>query len=167
MALAGVARLVREDARHHAADAVRHRHGGDLTAREHEVAEADLLVHARLDEALVHALIVPADQNELVIVLFQPARLALVEGLALRRHVDHAAAQTLRIGAGGVEAAFQGLGVHHLTPAAAVGIVVHLLLAVFGVVADLVTANVQNPLCGRAAEDALAQHGAHGIGKER
>ncbi len=68
MALAGVALLVREHAGDEAAHRIRHRHGGDLPAGEHEVAERDLLVHAGLDEALVHALVVPTDQNEMVVV---------------------------------------------------------------------------------------------------
>ena len=84
MALAGIARLVGEDARHEAADRVRHRHGGELAAGQHKVAEGELLVHACLDEALVNALVVTADEHKVVIVPREGARLGLVEGGTLR-----------------------------------------------------------------------------------
>ena len=168
MALAGVALGVRQDARHHAADAVRDDHGAELAAREHKVADGQLLVHARLDEALIHALIVAADEHELVIVGLELAGLRLRERRPLRGEVNDAAA---RFGHGavrerGVEAAFERLRHHDLPPAAAVGIVVDLLLPVFGIVADLVAADIEQAARLRPAEDALAEHGAHRVGKE-
>ena len=63
-------------------------------------------------------------------------------------------------------AAFERLRHHDLAPAAAVGIVIDLLLAVFGIVADLVAADVEQAARLRPAEDALAEHGAHRVGKE-
>ena len=64
-------------------------------------------------------------------------------------------------------AAFERLRHHDLTPAAAIRIVVDLLLAVFGIVADLVAADIEQAARLRPAEDALAEHGAHRVGKER
>ena len=169
MALAGVALGVRQHARHHAADTVRDDHRAELAAREHKVADGQLLVHARLDEALIHALIMAADEHELVIVGLELARLRLRERLPLRGEVDHAAA---RRGHGGirkrrVETALERLRHHDLTPAAAIRIVVDLLLAVFGIVADLMAADVEQTARLRPAEDALTEHGAHRVGKER
>ena len=169
MALAGVALGVRQHARHHAADAVRDDHRAELAAGEHKVADGELLVHARLDEALIHALIMTADEHELIIIGLELARLRLREHLPLRGEVDHAAA---RRGHGGirkrrVEAALERLRHHDLTPAAAIRVVVDLLLAVFGIVADLVAADVEQAARLRPAEDALTEHGAHGVGKER
>ena len=168
MALAGVALRIREHARHHAADAVRDDHGAELAAREHKVADGELLVHARLDEALIHALVVAADEHELVIVGFELARLRLRERRPLRGEVDHAAALGGHgaVRERGVETAFERLRHHDLTPAAAVGIVIDLLLAVFGIVADLVAADVEQAARLRPAEDALTEHGAHRVGKE-
>ena len=110
-----------------------------------------------------------ADEHELVIVGLELARLRLRERLPLRGEVDHAAA---RRGHGGirkrrVEAALERLRHHDLTPAAAIRVVVDLLLAVFGIVADLVAADVEQTARLRPAEDALTEHGAHRVGKER
>ena len=93
MALAGVALLVGKDAGHQAAHRVRHRHGRDLPAGEHKVAEGDFLVHALFDKALVHTLIVAADQHQVVIVPVEALRGLLGVGLALGGHVDYAGAQ--------------------------------------------------------------------------
>ena len=169
MALAGVALGVRQHARHHAANTVRDDHRAELTACEHKVADGQLLVHARLDEALIHALIVAADEHELVIVGLELARLRLRERRPLRGEVDHAAARGGYIGIRKrrVEAALERLRHHDLTPATAIRIVVDLLLPVFGIVADLVAADVEQTTRLRPAEDALAEHGTHGVGKER
>ena len=168
MALAGVALGVRQDPRHHAADAVRDDHGAELAAGEHKVADGELLVHARLDEALIHAFIVAADEHELVIVGLELAGLRLRERRPLRGEVDNAAALDGHgaVRERGVKAAFERLRHHDLAPAAAVGIVVDLLLPVFGIVADLVAADVEQAARLRPAEDALAEHGAHRVGKE-
>ena len=80
--------LVRQYARHHAAHGVRERHRGDLTAGDDEIAHADLLVHALVDEALVDALVVSADEDEVVIGLLQLARDALREGAPAGREID-------------------------------------------------------------------------------
>ncbi|CAN3987050.1 DUF4177 domain-containing protein, partial [Dysosmobacter welbionis] len=58
---------IRQNAGHHAAHRVRHRHGGDLSPGEDEVPHADLLVHTLVQEPLVHTLIVAADQDQVVI----------------------------------------------------------------------------------------------------
>ena len=64
------------------------------------------------------------------------------------------------IGADGAEAVGNGLSVHHHAQAAAVGIIVHLLLLIEGIVPDLVTADIQQALGLSAADDAFVQHGA-------
>ncbi len=163
VALTGVALLVREDARHHAADAVRHGHGRDLAAREHEVAEGYLLVYALLDEALVHALVVAAYEDKVVVIPAQALGLLLVEGPALRRHVYDPAAARPRLRHDVVQAALEGLGHHDEAPAAAVGVVVHLHLLVLRVVAYLDAVYLDGALLRRAAYDALAQDGAHDV----
>ncbi len=123
-------------------------------------------VHARLDEALVHALIMAADQHQMVIIRPQLPRLRLTERLPLRGEVNDARFPVSGVRERGVQTAFQRLCIHHLTPAAAVGIIVHLPLAVVGVVPDLVAADVQNALRRRAAENALAQHASDRIRKQ-
>ena len=82
MAFLGVATLLRQHTGHHTAQAVRHRHGGDLAAGQHEIAQRQFLVHALLQEPLVHALIVAANQDQVVVLLLQLAGHLLVEGAA-------------------------------------------------------------------------------------
>ena len=84
----GEAFLFRQHARHHAADGVRHGHGGDLAARDDEVSHREFFVHALVDEALVDALVVAADENQMVIALFQLARHRLREGAPAGREID-------------------------------------------------------------------------------
>ena len=143
---------------------VGHHHGGQLAAGEHEVADGDLLVHTLLNEPLVDALIVPAHQNQVVVIVPQAAGVGLHEGFAGGGHVDGMSR------AEGVHnvlpALVEGVGLHDRAVAAAVGIVVHLLLLVEGVIPDLVGLDANDvPLLG-AAQDGLVHHIAHGQIKE-
>ena len=60
-------------------------------------------------------------------------------------------------------AAPQGVALHDGTPAAAVGVIVNLILAVDGIVPDLVGVNFNQALFLRPAEDAGIQHGRNGL----
>ena len=156
--------LVRQDAGHHAAHGVAHCHGGDLPAGEDEVAHGDLLVHALVQKPLVHALVVAAHQDQVVVALFQLPGHRLGEGPAAGGH-ENGPAGTV----GGdhvVPAAVQGVRLHDGAPAAAVGVVVHLHLLVGGIRTDLVGLDGDvAPLLG-PAQDADVQHGVHGVGEE-
>ena len=167
VALAGEALLVRKHAGDKTAHGVGHRHGGDLAAGQDKVAEGDFLVHALFDEALVYALVVAAYEHQMVVVRGKAARACLVERLALRGHIDDAAALYPCPGAHVVEARLERLRHHNAAPAAAVGVVVHLLLFVFGIVADLDGVNVQNTLFLGAAENADFERRLHRVGEER
>ena len=93
VAFAGEA--IGKNARHEAAHGVGNRHRGKLAAGEHEIAQRYLLIDALLDKALVYALIMAAHEHEMVIVVFKSPCRRLIVGLALRRHVDNAAALAL------------------------------------------------------------------------
>ena len=167
VALPGVAGLVREDPGHQATHGIRHGHGRDLPAGENKISQGDLLVHTLLDEALVHALIVAADQHQVVVIPLEALGGLLVVGLALGTHVDHPAAQALRGGGDHrVQAAFQRLGHHDAAEAPAVGVIVHLVLLVFGIVPDLDAVYLHRALLHGPADDALVQHGADRVGKQ-
>ena len=56
------------------------------------------------------------------------------------------------------EAVRNGLGVHHQAPPAAIGIVVHLLLLVQGIVPDLAAADIQHALGPGPSHNAFGQH---------
>ena len=57
---------VSQNARDHPAHCVGHRHGRDLTAGEYKITKADFLIHALVDKTLVNALIMTADQNNVL-----------------------------------------------------------------------------------------------------
>ena len=61
----------------------------------------------------------------------------------------------------------QRIALHDRAAAAAVGVVVHLVLPVGGVVADLVGMNFDKPLFLRAAENARAHHRIDRVREER
>ena len=166
MALVGEADLVSQHARDQARDGVDDRHGRDLAAREHEIAHGDLFVDAFVEKALVHALIMAADEDEIVIVCLQLPRLGLVERRAAGGEEDgvHRRADLI---ADRAPAAPQRVTLHDRAAAAAVGVIVHLVLLVGGIVPDLVGVDLDEPLFLRPAEDAGVQHRRHGLRKQR
>ena len=155
---------VRQNAGDHAAHRIRHRHGRDLAAGEDEVAHGDLLVHALVDKPLVDALIVAADKNEVVVVLFQFPGDRLVEGAAAGGHENSAA------GAVGLHdvgpAAVQRVRLHDGAPASAVRVVVHLHLLIGGVLPNLVRADGDVSSFNGPAQDADVEHGVHRVGEQ-
>ena len=60
-------------------------------------------------------------------------------------------------------AAEQRVGLHHRSPAPAVGIVIHLLLLVYGVVPDLMALHPDIPPLLAPAQNGFAQHISHHI----
>ena len=71
VALAGVALLIGQYPRYKAAHRIGHGHRRNLAAGEDKVAKGYLFVDALLNEALVHTLIVPADEHEMIIITLE------------------------------------------------------------------------------------------------
>ena len=157
VALVGEADLISQHARDQARDGVDDRHGRDLAAREHEIAHGDLFVDTFVEKALVHALIVAADEDEIVIVRLRRAAGGEEDGM--HRRADLIADRA--------PAAPQRVTLHDRAAAAAVGVIVHLVLLVGGIVPDLVGVDLDEPLFLRPAEDAGVQHRRHGLRKQR
>ena len=61
----------------------------------------------------------------------------------------------------------QGIALQNRAAPAAVGVVVNLILAVCGIVANLVGVNFDEPFFLRAAKDARLHHRFHGLGEQR
>lgn len=80
VALLLVALLLGQNAGFQAEDAVCHHQAGQLAAGEDIIADGDLLIRKGIDHALINALIVAADQGQ-VVVLGQPPGVLL--GIAL------------------------------------------------------------------------------------
>ena len=83
--------------------------------------------------------------------------------LPLGAQVNHPAAALPGALQHRVQAGLQGLGHHHAAVAPAVGVIVHLVLLVVGIVPDLEAVDLHDALFGRAADDALVQHRVHRV----
>ena len=80
MALVLEALRVRQDPRHHATHRVGHRHSGNLPAGEDEVSQGQLFIHTFVNESLVNALVMAANQD-------QTLHLAEANGVGLAKGV--------------------------------------------------------------------------------
>ena len=116
---------------HHTVD---HRGGRQFAAGEHEVADRNLLVGQTAD-AFIEAFVVAAEQHQLVVALRPAPQIRLAQRMALGGHQQHPAAalQGNRLEGGEHRLGFE----HHPSPAA-IGLVVHLAVAVRRVVAGVV-----------------------------
>ena len=155
-----IALLLGQHAGLQAQDAVRHHQAGQLAAGEDIIPDGDLLVGKGLDHPLVDPLVVAADQQQAV-VLGQAAGMGLGVALAPGRHkhdMRGGAALLRHLPPDVPDAVGDGLGVQDHPAAAPVGVVVGLLLAVEGVIPDLVAVGLDVPPPGGPAQDALVQH---------
>ena len=166
MALPDVALGIRQHTGHQAAHGIRDGHGGDLSAGKDKVPEGDLLIHAALDKAFVHTLVVAADQYQMVVVSLQPLCGLLPEGFSLRREVDDSAFPLSCRLLHRLQAGLQRLRHHNASVTAAVWVVVHLALFVVRIVPDLDAVDLYDAPVRRPADDALMKDRIHGIGKQ-
>ena len=155
---------IRQNTGHHATHRIRHRHGCDLTTGEYKITQRDLLVHTFINEALVDAFIMAADQNN-IFHFTQANGVFLTEGMTARRQVDgmHRCSCIL---ADCLPAAIQRICGHHRAPAATVGIIIHLILLVCSIIPDLMSLDPNKTPFLRAAENALRQHVPHRFGEQ-
>ena len=165
VALVGVAALLRQDAGDHAAQAVRQSHGGYLAAGEDKVACGYLLVHALVQEALIHALVVAADQDKMVILCLQFTGHLLGQHPAAGGHID-GVDPLPRFIADMLPAAVQRICLHDRAAAAAVGIVIHLHLLVGGVVPYLVGLYGDKAPFPGTTDDGRTHHRFHRVGEQ-
>ena len=164
VALVGEADLVCQYTGDHAADGVRHRHRRKLAAGQHKIAERDLLVDAGIDKPLVDALVVAAGQNKMIIVADELARLFLRKPLTLCAHQDGVDMLSAR---DRLMTAIERIGLHDHALAAAVGGVIHTVVLVGGVVADVDRIDAHQTGGLRASDDALRHHAVDQFGKQR
>ena len=165
VALVGIAALLGQHPLLHTEQAVRHGHGRNLAAGEDEVAHAQLLVHALVNEALVHPLIVSADQEDIFMRGLQLLGYLLGKGPATGGHIDRVGSLPY-LPADMLPAAVQGVCLHHRTPTAAVGVIVHLHLLIGGILPNLVGVEPDKASVPGPADDRLAHHGLDGIGEQ-
>ena len=169
IALVLIALFLGQDAGLQAQDTVGHDQACQLTAGQHIVSDGNFLVAERIDDALVDALIVAADQRHRVIA-DQLAGLFLIVGAACGGQKDDVrlrAALRGTLGLHGAQAVGNRLGVEHHAAAAAVGVVVGLLLLVFRIVADLVAVRLKQIFGAGAAQDAGREKAVAQLRKKR
>ena len=165
MALIGVAALLRQDAGNHTAQAVRQRHGRDLTAGEDKVAHRDFLVHALVQKPLINAFVVAADQDQMVMLRLQLPRHLLGQHPPAGGHIDGVYPPAGLV-ADMLPAAVQRVGLHHRAPPAAVGVIIHLHLLVGGELPNLVGTDGDEAPLLRPPDDGGAHHGVHRVGEQ-
>ena len=153
-----------QDPGDHAAHGIGDGHGGDLAAGEDEIPDGYFLVYALIDKPLVNALVVAADQDQ-VVQLAQADGIRLGEGMAAGGHIDGVDRPSGLV-AHRLPAAVDGVRLHDGSPASPVGVVVHLVLLVGGVVPDLVGADMDEPPLLGPAQDTLGEHIPQGIGEQ-
>ncbi|MNS78737.1 hypothetical protein D3C72_1123670 [compost metagenome] len=160
-----MAGLVAQHARLQSGHGIEQRHGRDLAARQHEVAEADLVGDARVDEALVDAFVASADQHRTF------ARRPALDRLVAQRLADgREQHHRCRCAAGrqrGIEAGRQGLGHHHHAGPAAERAVVHALVVALGEIARIPQHDLDLLGLVGAARHAAGHEGREQFGKKR
>ena len=142
---------------HHAID---QDHRRQLAAREHVVADADLVIHVALDQPLVHPFVATGDQDEPAM-RRERHHLAMIQHLALRRQIDHpgilSAAASLPL-PGGLDRSFERRGEHHHAGPAAKRPIVHGPVRIGREVPRVPRHQVPQPLIAGAARDAEGGH---------
>jgi hypothetical protein len=154
-----------EDPRHQTADGIRHRQGRDFPAGKDEVSKGDLLIHTFVEKALIHALVVSADQDQPVIGGGEVLGVLLFEDATRRGEVD-GVNPPARLSADVIPTVVQRVCLHDSPLAPTVGVVVHLLLFISSVVSDLMTLNADEASLLGTAQDGFAEHVPYRVGEE-
>ncbi len=142
--------------------AIHHRHGRDLAARKHEIADRDLLQRLGLDDALVDALETPAHQHHARTLSQLPtARLTERRSAGRQQNLRHPR-QSDRL-----DRCRQHVGLHHHAGAAPEGCVVDRPVAVLGEPPDVDRVERPHAFLQRLAGQALAQRARKHLREER
>ena len=140
----------------HAAHGVRQSEGRQFAAREHEIAQRNLLIHIRLQHAVIHTLVMAAEDDE-ILHLRELAHALLRQRFSLWRHK-----QDMRpfseLFHEVVQAGGDRLSHEEHAHAAAEERIVHAVVLVAGKIAELVAAHLQSALAPGAADDAFGHH---------
>ena len=114
--------------------------GGEIPAREHIVAYGYFLVNYLVDKALVHALVMAAEDNEVIVVFRKLHGFFLRKHLSLGRHIDNVpffAGVYLGCSYRCIAIVYR-YGAHKHTHTAAVGSIIHAAVLILGIIAYIV-----------------------------
>ena len=150
-----------------AADRVRYDAGGQLATGENVVADRQFLVHDFVDDPLVNALVVAAEQDKSVVPEILVGDL-LGEGTSPGREIDHPALFVGgSLGGDGAVAVVNGRCRHQHAASSAVGSIVHAAVLVFAVIPDVGCPDVDDAGFPRPADDAGGDYGLYHLGEQR
>lgn len=128
----------------------------EIAAGQHKIPQGKLLIHALVYKALIDALIVPAYEDD-ILLLTQANGVSLRKGMAAGRKIN-SMNRPCRLIADGFPAAIQRICLHDGPPAAPIGIVIHLILLIGGIIPDLMRLNMDEaPLLG-TSQNALGEY---------
>ena len=144
--------------RHHARYA-------QFAAGQHIITDGQFFIDARIQRALIHALVVAADQDKMVILCLQFTGHLLGQHPAAGGHID-GVDPLPRFIADMLPAAVQRICLHDRAAAAAVGIVIHLHLLVGGVVPYLVGLYGDKAPFPGTTDDGRTHHSFHRVGEQ-
>src|SRR5262245_45882370 len=161
LALRGL--LVAEHARDQAHDGLGDAQRRELAAREHEVAERDLVPRERVAQALVEALVAAAQEEQALLTGEDPGR-GLAEGRAVRGQQDLLVGAVLALAP--LDAVRDRFGLQHHARAAAVGPVVYRAVAVAGEIPEIDRPDPDAPLPLGLTQDARSQVRLERLGEE-
>ena len=155
--------LAAEHARHQPGYRVHQNQRAELAAGKHIVAHGNFLVDHQIDCALVDALVVPAQENQLFF-LREPLHGRLGQGLSAGGEIDAPAVEV--VAHGGFHGVHNRLGEHHHARAAAVGRVVGVFVLVLRVGANVDDLGFNRAGGDGAPQNALAEHRADHVRKD-
>jgi hypothetical protein len=150
-----VAVSITQNVRLQACDCIEQDHGGQLAARQHEVADADLHIHMGIDETLIHALIAATYQHGTVSaghVLHHAMVQALPNG---REQHDQRAFSPLSVN--NFQSFLQWLGHHHHAGPAAKRPIVNAAVVAHGYVPRIEQVHINCPRIESPASDTSGQ----------
>lgn len=136
--------------------------GGDDTVGEDVVADGNFLVHEEVDDALIDAFVMAAEEDEMVALGGEALGRGLFERGACGGHKQHSG--PLR--AEGGESGENGFALHDHALAPAIGGVVGGAVFVRGPVADVVRVDFHEGALLGASDDAFSQSVGRDLGKE-
>ena len=137
-------------------------HRRELTPGEHEIADGHLLIGQAAD-AFIEALVVAAEQHQLIVLRGPALQVGLLQRPPLGRHQQHPGAL---LPGNRLHCRKHRLGLEHHAGTAAIGHIVHLAVAVGGEIARIVEMQLGDAAAEGATDDAEIRQGGEGLGSQ-
>ena len=157
--------IIVEHSRHISGDGINHNHRRKLPACQNIVTDGDIIRHNHLKHTLINALIMSAQEYEVILLRKFTAHL-MVKALSLRCHVENPDA-SLHILAYMLICLIDRLRLHDHPGTSAIRVIVHLQMLVRGEIPDIRCTNLYYVVLYRPSDDAGVKPIEHHIRKKR